>query len=231
MLFRPSARRGPRVAAILGIDEAGRGSVIGPLVVGGFLVRSDRLGELRAAGARDSKSLSPARREEVYAALGTLGECWAIAVSPPEIDRFVARGGLNRLEAREFARLVRRLAPDAVRVDACDTNEFRFGALVRRLAGGKIPVVARHRADRDDPVVGAASIVAKVERDRRIARLRRRLGMDFGSGYPSDPRTVEFLRSAWFSRAVRPAFVRWSWGTMQRVKPARPAPTLESFGR
>ena len=219
------------MTAILGIDEAGRGSVIGPLVVGGFLVRSDRLAELRAAGARDSKSLSPARREEVFAVLGSLGQRRAIAVSPPEIDRFVARGALNRLEAREFARLVRALSPDAVRVDACDPNAFRFGALVGRLAGGRVPVLARHRADRDDPVVGAASIVAKVERDRRVARLRRRLGVDFGSGYPSDPRTVDFLRSERVAGGSRPAFVRWSWGTMQRVKPARPAPTLESFGR
>ena len=219
------------MGVILGIDEAGRGSVIGPLVVGGFLVRSERIAELRAAGARDSKSLSPTRREEVYAALGSLGERRTIAVAPPEIDRFVSRGQLNRLEAREFARLVRELAPDTVRVDACDSNELRFGALVGRLAGGKIPIIARHRADRDDPVVGAASIVAKVERDRRVARLRTRLGVDFGSGYPSDPRTVDFLRSAQVLRGARPAFVRWSWGTMQRVKPAHPASTLESFGR
>lgn len=219
------------MAAILGIDEAGRGSVIGPLVVGGFLVHSDRLNELRAAGARDSKLLTPARREEVYVALGTLGERRAIAIPPSEIDRFVVRGALNQLEARAFARLVRTLSPDAVRVDACDPNAYRFGALVGRLAGGKVPVVARHRADRDDPVVGAASIVAKVERDRRVARLRRQIGVDFGSGYPSDSRTVAFLRSERVARASRPAFVRWSWGTMQRVKPARPASTLESFGR
>ncbi len=217
--------------AILGIDEAGRGSVIGPLVVGGFLVRSDRLSEVRAVGARDSKSLSPQRREEVYRALGSVGAHRAIAVPPPEIDRFVARGALNRLEARVFARLIRALAPDLVRVDACDTNARRFGALVERLAGGTVPVVARHRADRDDPVVGAASIIAKVERDRRVARLRRRLGVDFGSGYPSDARTVDFLRSASVVGGTRPAFVRWSWSTMQRVKRAQPAPTLESFGR
>lgn len=217
------------MTTILGIDEAGRGSVIGPLVVGGFLVRSDRLAALRAAGARDSKSLSRTRREEVYTALGAIGAHRAIAISPPEIDRFVARGGLNRLEAREFARLVRELSPDTVRVDACDANALRFGALVGRLAGGKVPVVARHRADRDDPVVGAASIVAKVERDRRVARLRQRLGVDFGSGYPSDPRTVDFLRSEQVCGGARPTFVRWSWETMQRVKPVRPAPTLESF--
>lgn len=218
------------MGTILGIDEAGRGSVIGPLVVGGFLVERDRLAEVRAAGARDSKSLSPAQREKVYAALGSVGQHRAIAISPTEIDRFVGRGALNRLEAREFARLVRELAPDAVRVDACDPNAHRFGALVGRLAGGNVPVIARHRADRDDVLVGAASIVAKVERDRRVARLRERLGVDFGSGYPSDPRTIDFLRSEHVLGGTRPAFVRWSWATMQRVKRARPAATLDSFG-
>ena len=218
------------MGSVLGIDEAGRGSVIGPLVVGGFLVDLDRLPELRATGARDSKELSPRRREEVREALARVGVCRTIAIPPREIDRFVAHGDLNRLEARAFAQLVRELSPDSVRVDACDTNAFRFGSLVERLAGGRVPVTARHRADRDDPIVGAASIVAKVERDRRVARLRQRLDADFGSGYPSDPRTVEFLRSGLSRASPRPAFVRWSWSTMKRVKAARPARSLDSFG-
>jgi ribonuclease HII len=91
--------------------------------------------------------------------------------------------------------------------------------------------VARHHADRDDVVVGAASIVAKVRRDRAIARLQQALGEDLGSGYPSDPRTVEFLRARLAVDPKPPAWVRASWATMQRVKPARPAPTLETFER
>lgn len=214
---------------ILGIDEAGRGSVIGPLVVGAFLVRRDRLGELRAAGARDSKTLRPEQRRSTYERLAAVGECRAALVSPREIDRFVRHGGLNLLEAREFARLVATFAPDEVRVDACDVDAERFGRRIRRMAGAEVPVLSRHNADRDDLVVGAASIVAKVRRDRAVAALRQRLGADFGSGYPSDPRTVAFVEVCLRAGGSFPPYLRRSWSTMQRVKAAVSARTLDDF--
>jgi ribonuclease HII len=214
---------------ILGIDEAGRGSVLGPLVVGGFLVRRDRLDALRRTGAKDSKALSPSRREEVYEALQKVGRCRAIVIPPAEIDRCVAQRGLNRLEAREFARLVRELSPDVAHVDACDVDAARFGRTVSALSGGSIRVLARHHADRDDRIVGAASIVAKVERDRAIAALAKELGEELGSGYPSDPRTVAALRRHLGRVGPLPPWIRASWKTVQRVKPARPGPTLEAF--
>jgi ribonuclease HII len=217
------------VERILGIDEAGRGSVLGPLVVGGFLVRSDRLEELRASGACDSKEISAVEREQVYAKLPTIGECRSVVLTPREIDRFVAHGRLNELEARAFGALVRELTPDVARVDACDTDVRRFARAVAHWADSRAHVVASHHADRDDVVVGAASIVAKVRRDRAIDRLRRRLGTEIGSGYPSDDRTVEFLREHLAHTAVHPPWVRSEWATMQRVKPERPGPTLEAF--
>ncbi len=216
---------------LLGIDEAGRGSVIGPLVVGGFLVRADQLDALRATGAKDSKALSPARRDAVYARLGTVGRRWTVLLTPKEIDRYVARGGLNELEARAFARLVRRARPDRALVDACDANADRFGRAVEGFAGGTVPVFARHHADRDDVLVGAASIVAKVSRDRAIARLQARIGTPVGSGYPSDPTTVAHLRAHAATGAPFPDYVRRSWATTKRVKRAVRAPPLEAFER
>lgn len=217
------------VERILGIDEAGRGSVLGPLVVGGFLLRSDRLDELRATGACDSKELSPSARERVYARLPAIGECRSVVLTPREIDRFVSHGRLNELEARAFGALIRLLTPDVAHVDACDTDVRRFARTVAHWADARVPVVARHHADRDDVVVGAASIVAKVRRDRAIDRLRRRLGAEIGSGYPSDDRTVEFLREHLARAVVPPPWVRRAWATMQRVKPERPGPTLDAF--
>jgi ribonuclease HII len=219
------------VERILGIDEAGRGSVLGPLVVGAFLVPRDRLDALRRTGAKDSKALSGAQRAEVYAALREVGDCRTIVLPPSEIDRFVARRGLNQLEARAFARLVRELAPDVAHLDACDVNAARFGRTVRALAGREARIVARHHADRDNPVVGAASIVAKVERDRAIAALAESIGEEIGSGYPSDPRTVAALRRHLTSDGDVPPWVRRSWKTVQRVMPERPGPTLEAFER
>jgi ribonuclease HII len=205
--------------------------VLGPLVVGGFLLRSNRLEELRATGARDSKELSPEAREQVYARLPTIGECRSVVLTPREIDRFVSHGRLNELEARAFGALIRQLTPDVARVDACDTDARRFARAVAHWADSRAHVVASHHADRDDVVVGAASIIAKVRRDRAIERLRRRLGVEIGSGYPSDDRTVEFLREHLAHAVVRPPWVRSEWATMQRVKPQRPGPTLDTFER
>jgi len=198
-------------------------------VVGGFCLPTDRLEALVALGAKDSKALTPRARERVFAGLGSLGTLGAVVLSPRTVDRAVSRGGLNDLEAEAFARLVRELAPDVAYVDACDPNERRFGLRVARLAGGASRVIARHHADRDYPVVGAASIVAKVRRDRALARLREELGDELGSGYPSDQRTIRFVRSVLADGRAVPPWMRGSWATMQRVKPRRPARTLDGF--
>lgn len=202
---------------------------MGPLVVGGFCVTADRLDALVATGARDSKALTPRARERVFAALESVGTRTRVVLSPRTVDRAVGRGQLNDLEATAFARLIREVRPDVAYVDACDPNRHRFGRRVAFLAGGMSRVVALHHADRDFPVVGAASIVAKVHRDRALARLRRALGEELGSGYPSDLKTVEFIRGTLADGARVPVWVRGSWATMQRVMPRRPARTLESF--
>lgn len=217
------------VATHLGIDEAGRGSLLGPLVVGAYLVRSDRLEEIVAAGAQDSKALTPARRVATLRRLQALGRCTTIALTPTQVDRAVLGGALNRLEAEAFARLIRMLRPTRAFVDACDPVAARFGRTVAGLAGGTVPVDSRHHADRDVPVVGAASIVAKVARDRAIARLSRRLATDVGSGYPSDPATVRFAREALNRPGPRLPWLRQSWRTTERLIAERQARTLDSW--
>ncbi|MCI4330523.1 MAG: ribonuclease HII [Thermoplasmata archaeon] len=214
---------------ILGIDEAGRGSLVGPLVVGGFLVPKGVAERLVALGVKDSKLLSPERRTEIYGALGAFGRRLSVSFSPSTVDRYVATGRLNRLEAEAFARLVRRAGAGVAYVDACDPVAERFGTLVGKLSGGSTRIVARHRADRDLPVVGAASIVAKVRRDRAIEQLRVSLGTGLGSGYPSDERTVAFVRAALESGGPAPSWVRASWQTTERLMRERSARTLESF--
>jgi len=214
---------------VLGLDEAGRGSLIGPLVVGGFLVPEERLSELPALGVRDSKLLSAARREEIYRSLSSVGRAFRIAADPAEVDRSVRHRGLNRLELRLFSRLVARARPRTVFADACDPVASRFAAQLGALAGEDVEVRASHHADRDIPVVGAASIVAKVERDRAIARLARRLDAPIGSGYPSDRRTVEYVRQLLASGTPAPPWLRQSWRTTERLKRETRARRLESF--
>jgi ribonuclease HII len=214
---------------VVGVDEAGRGSFVGPLVVGAFAIDHTHLDALRAAGARDSKELSPSARGEVYARLRSLGDLDSITLTPRAVDRAVRKNGLNDLEVEAFGDVIRRLGGEEARVDACDPNEARFGRRVSARAGTGTRVIARHHADRDDPLVGAASIVAKVRRDRALARLRSVLGDGIGSGYPSDTQTVEFVRAHLQRVDAPPPWLRISWATMGRVKQAPPAVTLDRF--
>ncbi len=203
--------------------------MLGPLVVGAFACEATAIPAVVAAGARDSKQLTPSRREEVYRRLESLGERRWISLPPRTIDRYVARGRLNQLELEAFAELVRAVRPDVAYVDACDPNEERFGQRLATLAGGTVRVVSRHRADRDLPIVGAASVVAKVRRDAELAELRTLVDEPLGTGYPSDPTTRDcVLRHAADGRRV-PPWMRRSWETVQRVKRSRPARTLEAF--
>jgi ribonuclease HII len=219
------------VRFVVGVDEAGRGAWIGPLVVGAVAVPPGDVPRLRAAGARDSKTLSPSRREAVYARIEALGETRSIDLAPREIDRHVVHGGLNDLESRTFGEIVREFAPARAFVDACDTDAARFGRRVSEVAGPGVEVISRHRADSRFPLVGAASIVAKVRRDRAIAKLAEILGEEIGSGYPSDSRTVEFVTRYVRASGTRPDWLRESWATTQRIIPALPTRTLDEFVR
>lgn len=215
----------------MGLDEAGRGAVLGPLIVGGFVATPAAASGLRALGVRDSKLLTPARREAVYRALAPVGVRCSMQLTPRLIDSFVRHHGLNELEARAFGRLVRRAGARQVFVDACDPVAPRFAAAVRRWAGPGVRVEARHHADRDLGIVGAASIVAKVRRDRALVRLARRLGGELGTGYPSDPRTAAFVRTTLAGDASPPPWMRATWATVERLRPTPAGPTLESFAR
>jgi ribonuclease HII len=202
---------------VVGIDEAGRGAWIGPLVVGAVAVRRSELPAVALTGARDSKTLSAARREEILERLLSCTTVRSVAAAPADVDRHVVRGRLNELEASLFGQLARAFAPAEARVDACDANARRFGSAVSHHAGPGVVVLASHRADATDPLVGAASIVAKVRRDRAIQELSDALGHDIGSGYPSDPTTIEFVRRTVRPGLACPPWLRSSWATTRRV--------------
>ena len=154
-------------------------------MVGGFLIDESRLPALAAIGVKDSKLLTPQGRNGVFSGLAAIGERVHVKIPPRTVDRWVARNGLNELEAQAFGRLVRWTRPDVTYVDACDPVAWRFGGRVRRWARTDRPIVALHHADRDLLVVGAASVVAKVHRDRAIASLARRLGQEIGTAIPA----------------------------------------------
>lgn len=194
---------------VCGVDDAGRGSVLGPLVIAGISIERSKIKHLASIGVRDSKQLSPKSRENLYDKIISIVDDYYVAKIPPRIiDRNVNKNLLNQLEANYMAKVVIKLGAGSSYVDSCDVNPKRFGLYISNIAKtGKI--ISSHHADRKYPVVSAASIIAKVNRDRVIEKLRK--NHDLGSGYPSDSKTMRFIKE-WISQNGNvPVFVRKSW--------------------
>ena len=199
-----------------GVDEAGRGPVMGPLVVGAVYVEDDDV--LRSIGVRDSKKLTPRRREAMYDEIVSAVEGYSIiTLSAEEIDAKRERMSLNMVEMEMFAEAVSRMPVTRVYVDCPDPNEEKFGNMLS-VRINNTPVTARHKADDTYPVVSAASILAKVTRDRLIAEISEEFGENIGSGYPSDPVTIAFIEKWLKEKGCTPRHTRNSWDTVRNLK-------------
>ena len=207
---------------VAGVDEAGRGCVVGPLVVAGVAVKSENLPLLSELGVKDSKLLTAKKREALYPEIIKLSENHHIVKVPPaQIDKVVFSSRvlhkLNRLEAQTMAKIIDALRPDEAYVDAADVLEQRFGNHISECLRFKTKVVSEHKADRTYPVVSAASVIAKVQRDAEIAKLHEKYG-DFGTGYLTDEKTMAFLKRLLERNRDYPGCIRKSWKPAQRVK-------------
>jgi ribonuclease HII len=216
------------VAIAGGVDEAGRGCVVGPLVVAGVAADPDGVEELAELGVRDSKKLSPNRRESLYGdILKVCSRANWLHIVPSEIDTVVRTGKryrkLNYLEALYFAKVIDELGAEEVVVDASDSVPARFQGVISVNLNVDCRVRAFHKADRDYPLVSAASIIAKVERDRQVELLRAQHG-DFGSGYPSDPRTKIYFRKWLEEGRDPPLWTRCSWKSWRTFEQSLLAP-------
>jgi len=207
---------------VAGVDDAGRGSVIGPLAIAGVVIEEENLSGLRNLGVKDSKLLSALRREQLEQEIKKLvRQFYVVKLSPAEIDQVVETKKklhkLNRLEAHAMAKVIEALKPDIAYVDASDVLAERFKEHIAEKLPFKVKIVSEHKADATYPVVSAASIIAKVERDRAVQELTKKYG-DVGAGYPSDPRTIRFLEN-WITKyGSYPDFVRKSWKPAKRLK-------------
>lgn len=205
---------------IAGCDESGRGPVFGPMILCGILFEPHELDELKAAGVKDSKLLSPSRREMLVRLITKKAtKCEIIELSAAEIDelRLVKKINLNEAEAMNFARILDHLNPKTAYVDSTDPDPAMFRDRIRRHMRTRPKLVVENFADRKYVVVAAASIVAKVRRDQKVAELRQKYG-DFGSGYSSDPRTISFLERWMREHDELPPFARKSWETVRRIE-------------
>ena len=200
---------------ICGIDDAGRGSMLGPLVIAGISLDKRKLKMLSSLGVKDSKKLSPQSREHLYKKILEIVDGYYITkISPRSIDASVKKHGLNNLEAKYMAKVVSKLTPDTSYVDSCDVNPARFGKEISLLSDNH-KIKSYHHADSRFVIVSAASILAKVSRDREIAKLRKEHNL--GSGYPSDSKTVAFVTKYYKKNHTMPSFVRKSWKPVQHI--------------
>ncbi len=209
-----------------GVDEAGRGPVIGPMVIAGVCASREKL---IALGVRDSKKLSPKRREFLAGEIKKIADKVFIrVVEPEEIDAMREEMTINELEVRIFAEVIEKLRGEEIFVDAADVNEERFAAEILSFLSYSPKIISKHKADDIYPEVSAASIVAKVERDRLIEKIAEEIG-EFGSGYPADERTKEFLKEYYDEHGELPPHVRKSWKSAKRLIKEKKQKSLDVF--
>lgn len=203
---------------ILGADEAGRGPVIGPLVMAGVTIKKEEEIKLKNIGVKDSKLLTPKQREELFEKIVNIVQKYKIIIiSAKEIDNALLSEeiNLNWLEAIKSAEIINGLKPDTAYLDCPSNNIKAYSDYVRKLLENKdTKIIAEHKADMTYPVVSAASILAKVTRDKEIEKIKKKVKVDFGSGYPSDPVTQEFLEKNYNKF---PEIFRKTWESYKRI--------------
>ena len=195
------------------------GSVLGPMVLCGICFDKSKINFISEIGVKDSKKLSSKKRSELAKLLKN--NCHShkiVVVSPQEIDeREIKKVTLNRLEELKMAEIINELKPDIIYIDAVDVNEVRFGNSIKTLIGYEPKeIISKHKADVLFPIVSAGSIVAKNKRDTLILESHKKYG-DFGSGYPSDIKTINFLRNYVKKYKKPPNIARKSWDTTKKI--------------
>ncbi len=207
----------------IGVDEAGRGSIIGPLTIGGVALEDKDAKTLKDLGVKDSKLLSIKKINELEPKIKEIANGYkVVALSPEEIDnRFDDEKNLNYMELDNMINIARSLAGERLIIDSPSANTSKIKKYVEIQIRDK-EIIAANYADRDYIEVGAASILAKAEREREVSRIVKEIGYDFGSGYPSDPRTKEFLvklrNEGLLEDEKLRKYIRKTWRTFKNIK-------------
>lgn len=191
------------------------GPVIGPMVISGYMIEESKVKELIRLGVKDSKLLSPHTREIIAKKIKSIAKDFVIiTVSAEEIDKLRTQTNLNKIEIKKIQQIINLLNPDKVIIDSPEVNVNKFESKIRAEINQKnVKIICENFADKKYPIVGAASILAKVVRDRIIENIKKQYKIDFGTGYSSDERTIKFLKKWIQNHKDFPKFVRKSWIT------------------
>jgi len=189
---------------LLGIDDAGRGPVIGPMILAGCVIDEATEKDFRVLGVRDSKQITPKRREFLAKEIKEKSKSYkVISISPEKIDTSSEKGlKLNELEAIACAKIINHLNENLegegkvkVVLDCPSISIVKWSNFLKSHIDNlsNLEISCEHKADRNHISVSAASILAKSKREEEMDKLKKEFGEDMGSGYPSDPKTKKFL--------------------------------------
>jgi ribonuclease HII len=221
---------------LLGIDDSGRGPVIGPMILAGCLMDEDLNAEFKATGIKDSKQLTAKKREVLAKFIcEKAAACHVVQVSPEEID-FKTRAGtnLNKIEAQKAAEIINKLnkgtEPIRVILDCPSPNRKAWEVYLRKFVENpsNLEFVVEHKADINYPSVSAASILAKTTRDAEIEKIKKKIGVNFGSGYPADPITCKFLKE-YAGKHKDDGIFRKTWQTWKDLCKTKEQKNLKEF--
>jgi ribonuclease HII len=221
---------------ILGIDDAGRGPVIGPMILAGVLIDSKDENYLKKIGVKDSKQVSKNRREILAAEIKKIAKEYFVSMTHPfEIDgRGKAGLNLNKIEAIKTAEIINKLNNGKDKIDVvidCPSNNiFKWHMYLMQYIDNpnNLTFKVEHKADVNHAACSAASIIAKVTRDAEIEKIKKQIGIDFGSGYPSDPVTKKFLHD-YGKKHKKDGIFRETWQTWQNFKSKKEQAKLDEF--
>ncbi len=189
------------------------------MFVAGLVIEEDRLFDLAGFGVRDSKLLTPARREILAKKIsGIAADQYILEVKAQVIDDLRLVMTMNEIMVRSFSTVVANLHADRGMLDAADVNAQRFADRVKAASKTSMILQAEHKADQRHHVVSAASILAKVRRDASMRELEESMHCKIGSGYPHDQDTINFLTEWVKEKQALPPCARQSWSTAQRIK-------------
>lgn len=198
--------------------------MIGPLVIAGVVIDKKKEAFLKKLGVKDSKKLTPKKREMLAAEIEKCAQdIIIIRVQPCKIDKFRGMGiNLDQIEAMKMAEILQMMTnANKIYVDGLSVNPKRFKNKILEYMqnfNDGTELVVENYADETYTVVSAASIIAKVERDREIDEIKKKVNFDFGVGYSHDQRTIEFVENLIKSRKELPSFLRKSWITTKMLQ-------------
>lgn len=210
---------------VIGIDEAGKGPVIGSMFIGFSIINLENglddldsyQEHLKSLGVRDSKLILPKKRKQIYEKLKSKMDIKYVQLTPKIIDdNFFGGGKLNELEINSIVKILEDEKPDLVLIDALTALPEKFGLTILNRLSFDLKIISENKADLKYEIVGAASIIAKELREEELRQIRENINLDCGSGYPADPKTQDFLKKNWNNSEFDFIF-RKSWQTYRKL--------------